>query len=396
MIEKVKKLFKEKFNNNQPLIYFSPGRVNIIGEHIDYNGGRVLPMAISLGIYGAVSFNNSPFVKVYSDSFHETLEFNHNNFEKDNSFLKYIKGIIYILQKHQYIKEISGFDLLLFSTLPPSSGLSSSAALELLIIKILNDRYQLHLDDLMMIKLAQETERDYVGVNCGIMDQFAIGMGKKDYAIYLDTNEDEFGKYLYKYIHFKITDATFVIINTNKPRNLIDSKYNKRRWECEKGLEIFKTVINKNTLCDYTLEELENNKCIFDDIIYHRLKHVISENGRVKQALIAMETGNIEKLGSLLKQSHQSLKDDYDVTGLHLDTIWKELITCPMVLGARMTGAGFGGCLIALFKGNNHLEINEILNDINKKYLQITGINLDYYYAKSSDKTMRLEEDDYE
>lgn len=391
MIEKVKKIFKEQFNKQDPIIYFSPGRVNIIGEHIDYNGGKVLPMAISLGIFGAINYNETSLCEVYSDSFNQKLSFDVNSFEKDNSFLKYIKGIIYILRKHQYLKEINGFNLVLCSTLPPSSGLSSSAALELLIIKMLNDRYNLGLDDIELVKLSQETEREYVGVNCGIMDQFAIGMSKKNYAIYLDTNPTVNGNYQYQYIDFKIDNATLVIINTNKPRNLVESKYNERREECESGLNKLQSMHYHHCLCDYTIDELNDCKNLLEDNIYRRLHHVITENQRVISALDAMKNGDFEKLGNLLNLSHQSLKKDYEVSGIHLDLICEELQKNSSVLGSRMTGAGFGGCAIALFKGNNHLVIDNILDDLKSKYRQITGIELDYYYVESSDKTSLID-----
>ena len=390
MVELVKNLFIKRFNKQPSMIYFSPGRVNIIGEHIDYNGGNVLPMAISLGIYGAIAFRDDSLVNVYSESFDEYLQFDILNFEKDESFLKYIKGIISILIEKNYIKNLNGFDLVLYSTLPASSGLSSSAALELLIIHILNDYYNLKIDDLTLVKLAQITEREYVGVNCGIMDQFAIGMSKIDKAIYLNTSIKEDQSYDYKYIDFKIKDATFVIINTNKPRNLIDSKYNERRSECEFGLSLMQKQINRNNLCDYTLEELEENKEIFDDVIYRRLRHVISENIRVKDSLKAMKEGNLIKLGELLKESHKSLKDDYEVTGTHLDSIYFGLENVADVLGLRMTGAGFGGCLIALFLGNNQLLIKEKLEKLKEKYYQETNLYLDYYFVKSSGKTHQI------
>lgn len=390
MIEKVKSLFKKQFNNEPNMIYFSPGRVNIIGEHIDYNGGNVLPMAISLGIYAAISFRNDSLCQVFTDTFNENGLFDVNDFEKDESFTKYIKGIINTLRKYKYINKINGFNLTLLSTLPASSGLSSSAALELLIINILNDYYDLKINDVELVKMAQETERNYVGVNCGIMDQFAIGMSKKDKAIYLNTSLNKFNTYDYKYIDFKIPNATFVIINTKKPRNLIDSKYNERREECEKGLNILKKVIEKEDLCSYSLDELKENKELFDPITFKRLHHVISENQRVKEALVVMEEGRLEQLGILLNCSHNSLKNDYEVTGVHLDTICEELQKNQGVLGARMTGAGFGGCAISLFRGNNRLEIEGILEDLKQKYYEKLNLYLEYYYVESSDKTHRI------
>ena len=392
MIKKVKNLYQEKFNKLPNLIYFSPGRVNIIGEHIDYNGGNVLPMAISLGIYAALSFRDDSKCYVYSDTFNTIEMFDTNNLEKKSGelFSIYIKGIIHTLKRYKIINEINGFDMVLLSTLPASSGLSSSAALELLIINILNDYYKLNIDKIDLVKMAQETERFYVGVNCGIMDQFAIGMSIKDKAIYLNTSLNQDNEYDYKYIDFNLNDATFVIINTMKPRNLVVSKYNERREECENGLKIFKTVLDKNDLCSYSLDELEENKKLFNDVIYRRIHHVISENQRVIRALNAMKYGNSKELGLLLKASHKSLKEDYEVTGVHLDTISLELQKYDEVLGARMTGAGFGGCAIALFRGKNQLVIDRIMKAVNQKYYQELGINLEYYFVESSNGTHQI------
>ena len=381
MKKELTKFYLEVYNEKPKECIFTPGRVNIIGEHIDYNGGKVLPMAISLGIYGGYSFNDSKMVRTTSRGFNTVpISFNLDNLEdKTDDFTKYIRGVIYILDKHGYHQVLTeGFDIALISTLPASSGLSSSAALELLVLHILNDHYKLGISDLDLVLFAQEAERKYVGVNCGIMDQFAIGMAKDDDAILLDTNTIE-----YEYVKLNL-DSKLYIINTNKPRNLSDSKYNERRSECEKALSILQKHYKKNSLCEYSLEELDSVKTELGDVMYRRCHHVITENRRVYDAINAISNHDMVSLGLLLNESHKSLKDDYEVTGLELDLIAETLIKNKEVLGARMTGAGFGGCAIALIRGNNQLEIDKIFDDLKDIYYKKTGLCLTYYEASPS------------
>ena len=383
-MEKEKKelldFYREVYEEDAKESIFTPGRVNIIGEHIDYNGGKVFPMAISLGIYGAYTFNDTKAVRAVSKGFNkEPISFNLDNLTGSHDFTKYIRGVIYILNKHGYKKVLTaGFDIALISTLPASSGLSSSAALELLILHILNDHYKLGISNLDLVLYAQEAERKYVGVNCGIMDQFAIGMAKDYDAILLDTNTIE-----YEYVKLNL-DSKLYIINTNKPRNLSDSKYNERRSECESALEVLQKHYKKDTLCSYTIDELESVKRELTDIEYRRSRHAISENLRVYEAIDAINNHDEKLLGKLLNESHASLKNDYEVTGLELDTICETLQESPMVLGARMTGAGFGGCSIALISGNNQLEIDKLFSDLSQVYKEKTGLTLSYYEASPS------------
>ena len=378
MKKELVKFYKDVYNKEPKECIFTPGRVNIIGEHIDYNGGKVFPIAISLGIYGAYSFNDSKIVRSVSQGFNsEPIVFSLDNLnEKSNDFTKYIKGVIYILVKHGYKKVLEeGFDLALITTLPASSGLSSSAALELLVLHILNDHYKLGISNLDLVLYAQQAEREYVGVNCGIMDQFAIGMAKDKDAILLDTNTIE-----YQYVKLEL-DSKLYIINTNKPRNLTDSKYNERRSECENALKVLKNHYNKDYLCSYTLEELDKVKGELSSVEYKRSHHAITENNRVNEAIKAINNHDEVALGSLLRESHESLKDDYEVTGLELDTIVEYLNKSDIVLGSRMTGAGFGGCAIALMRGNNQLEIDKLFSDLKKVYKEKTGLVLSYYEA---------------
>lgn len=385
MKELLTKEHNKWFKESPEAFYFSPGRINVIGEHIDYNGGRVLPLAISLGIYGSLSFTNDKECRVVSNIFDGIFEFLVTDYShsQSDSFVKYIKAILYIFNKNGFVCD-KGFNLYLYSTLPASSGLSSSAALELLISHIVNDVCGFGLDDLTLVLYSQAAEREYVGVNCGIMDQFAIGMSKKDKAILLDTASID-----YQYINFKLDKVVFLILNTNKPRNLSDSKYNERRSECEKALELLNEFSGKKNqnLCEYTLEQLESYKSRLDDVLYRRSYHVITENLRVKKAVIAMENNDYVELGKLLFQSHKSLKDDYEVTGKHLDTIYSSLLKCQGVYGGRMCGAGFGGCAIALVDEN---KVDEIEKIVSKEYKEKTNIDLSIYIAQSSNRTEKI------
>ena len=372
------KFYKEIYKEDPTNAIFTPGRVNIIGEHIDYNGGKVFPMAISLGIYGAYKFNDTKIVQSVSLGFNkEPICFNLDNLDGLDDFTKYIRGVIYILNKHGFNKVLNeGFDIALITTLPASSGLSSSAALELLILHILNNHYKLGISNLDLVKYAQEAEREYVKVNCGIMDQFAIGMAKDNDAILLDTNTLE-----YNYVNFNVSSKLY-IINTNKKRNLSESKYNERRSECDKALAILQKHKYKNSLCEYTIDELNNVKDELTNNEYKRCHHAITENIRVNDAIEALKCHDDEKLGKLLTLSHKSLKEDYEVTGAELDTIVDALVKSEVVLGARMTGAGFGGCAIALIKDVDEKQIDELFKDIKKIYKEKTGLDLTYFKAE--------------
>lgn len=380
--------FKKIFKTEPKMSYFSPGRVNIIGEHIDYNGGKVLPMAISLGIYAAVSFNDNSICNCVSKGFNneKIYSFDISNFEKTDDFTVYIKGVILKLKERLDLNFELGFNLFMYSTLPSSSGLSSSAALELLIAHIMNDYYHLGISEVELVKISQQAEREYALVNCGIMDQFAVGMGKKNKVILLNTETIE-----YNYYDFKLNNATFIIINTKKPRSLIVSKYNDRRAECEEVLKILQTRYNKKTLCAYTLEELDSLKDIINPTLYNRAKHCITENVRVIDCINAMEKGDLITVGKLLNASHESLKYDYEVTGIELDTIQESMVKQNKVLGCRMTGAGFGGCLVALIDSTDKEEIDNVMNYVKNDYFNVTGLTLEYYLASPCDGTKRLQ-----
>ena len=277
----------------------------------------------------------------------------------------------------------NGFDAYVFGTIPNGSGLSSSASLELLVSQILKELNGYDITMVDMVKLSQKAENEYVGVNCGIMDQFAIGMGKKDSAIKLNTNDLS-----YEYAEANLGNHSILIMNTNKKRELADSKYNERRGECEAALELLKTKVDINFLCDLSVAEFDNvSRVLNKDILYRRAKHAVTENERVKLAIDALGSGDLRRFGKLLNASHKSLRDDYEVTGTELDTIVELAWAQEGVLGARMTGAGFGGCAIALVK-NETLET--VKQAIAKGYKEAIGYDADLYVATIGDGTKTL------
>lgn len=386
MIDSLKTEFNKFFNNTNCKLYFSPGRVNIIGEHIDYNGGHVLPMAISKGIYAAVSFHDSKEVNCVSKGFNneEIISFDLNNYDHSKDFTEYIKGVISILTEKNYIVN-KGFDIYLETTLPASSGLSSSAALELLISHILNDEFNFNISDIDLVKISQLAERNYVGVSCGIMDQFACGMGRVNKCMLLNTSSIE-----YEYIDFVLNNASLYILNTNKPRNLVESKYNERCAECKEALEIIQQDINVSDLCFLSVYDLKSHKHLMKENVYNRALHAVTEEIRVNDACKALNDGDLVTVGKLLNASHESLKNLYDVTGLHLDTVVSLVQELPITLGSRMTGAGFGGCAIALFNTTDEELINKELEKVSVKYEEITNCKLTFFKADPVDSTRRI------
>ena len=360
MMERVLNAFKTAFGDTQGVsVYFAPGRVNLIGEHIDYNGGLVLPCALTIGTYAAVRKRDDNQVNFYSA-----------NFPNDHSFEKYPRAVIKALD----LTPTTGFDVAYYGNLPNQSGLSSSASIEVVTAFFLNDLYNLNLDNITIAKLCQKAENDYVGVNCGIMDQFAIAMGKKDNAIYLDTNT--LG---YQYIPIDLKNYKFVIANTNKKRTLADSKYNERRQECEDAAKI----LNVNHICQ--IKRVELLKTIKDDTLYRRARHVVTENLRAKEAA---KTDDLETFGKLMNESHDSLKNDYEVTGVELDTLVDAARAQEGVLGARMTGAGFGGCTINLVREN---AIEAFIENVGKTYKNKTGLTADFYVVEIGDGPLKLQ-----
>lgn len=373
MKERVEEKFKEIFGTEgRYKTYFAPGRVNLIGEHTDYNGGHVFPCALTIGTYATVRDREDRNVNLYSVNFEndgiKTVSLDNLKSNENDGWTKYVKGAIWsTIEKAGDIAH--GFDIVYGGDIPIGTGLSSSASIEVLTVYIINEMFKLKLDATQIALIAQKAEVEYAGVNCGIMDQFIIARGKENTAMFLDTATLE-----HEYVPINLEKAKIVILNTRKKRVLEDSKYNVRRVECEKALDIFKkNGIQITTLGDMTKEQFEDNKeLIEDEIIRKRAKHAVYENQRTIEAVVALKENNLEKFGELMCESHKSLKEDYEVTGYELDTIVDAAMQQEGVYGARMTGAGFGGCAIAIVKKS---KIDTFIQNVKKIYKE----NSEYY-----------------
>lgn len=380
------KEFTSIYKQEKTACFFSPGRVNLIGEHTDYNGGMVFPCAITYGTYAVVGRRNDSFVKLYSNNFKDIgvvmFDVNDIQYDEKDDWANYAKGVLYYMQKQGY-QIPQGLNILIEGNIPNGAGLSSSASLEVLIGTIFNDAFQLGMDMVEIVKLSQMAENKFIGVNCGIMDQFVIGMGKKDCAIALDTATLE-----YTYAPVKLADASIVIMNTNKQRALSDSKYNERRGECERALQDLQRVVSIKNLCDLNETDFEvYGYAIKNPIDYKRAKHAIFENERVKKAIVALEQNDIATFGKLMNASHTSLRDDYEVTGVELDTLVSSACKQKGTIGARMTGAGFGGCAIAIVKND---AITTFKDQVEKEYIDRIGYAPTFYTASIGDGAKKL------
>lgn len=387
MINKLKECFYNKFGKDgNVLTFFAPGRINLIGEHIDYNGGCVFPCALTIGTYGIVRKREDNKIRCYSLNFEEKgiieTEITNLKYDESHNWVNYVKGVIWAFEEKGY-KIKSGFDFVCFGTIPNGSGLSSSASLEILVSKILIDLNNININMIEVSLISQFSENKFIGVNCGIMDQFAIAMGKKDNAIFLNTNTLD-----YKYAPLNLKGMKIVISNTNKKRELADSKYNERRSECENSLEEIKKVKNINTLADLTPKEFEEIKDVIKNpILQKRVKHVVYENERTKMAYDFLQQDKIAEFGELLNLSHKSLKEDYEVTGIELDTLVEISQKQDGVIGSRMTGAGFGGCTVSIVKGE---FIDKFIENVGKAYKEKIGYDADFYVAEIGDAPKQI------
>lgn len=379
-------IFQEKFAAAATGEYFAPGRINLIGEHTDYNGGHVFPASITIGTYGLARKREDDRVRLYSENFPEkgVIEFSINDleFRKEDDWTNYPKGMMKFLKSDGYTIE-TGMDILYYGTIPNGAGLSSSASIELLTGVILNDLFALSVKIIDLVEVGKRVENKFIGVNSGIMDQFAIGMGKKDHAILLDTNTLE-----YELVPAEFGDYSVAIMNTNKRRELADSKYNERRSECEEALSRLQTKLTIKSLGE--LDEATftaNESLIGDEILIKRAKHAVTENERTLKAKAALVAGDLAAFGKLLDASHASLRDDYEVTGVELDTLVATAQEQPGVLGARMTGAGFGGCAIALVHNS---EWDNFVNNVKSAYEEVIGYETDIYRASIDDGARKL------
>ncbi|PNR97169.1 galactokinase [Petrotoga sp. 9PWA.NaAc.5.4] len=376
----LKNVFIKVYGKTKEPIYhfFSPGRINLIGEHIDYNGGYVLPGAINLGIYGVMSLRDDEKIHLKSLDFPNEVEVDLGKdikYKNEDGWGNYAKGVIKFLKEDGY--SLKGCNILIQGNLPNGAGLSSSAALEVLIgYMLLFSIMQDEVDRKYLALLGQRVENKFIGVNSGIMDQFVVANAKKDHAILLNTQHLS-----YEYIPCFLNGYSLVIMNTNKRRELASSNYNQRRQECENALETIKKAKNENinNLCQCTLDDLQYIK---NEVEYKRAKHVITENQRVIKAVNLLKNNDLKGFGELLVQSHNSLKYDYQVTGFELDTIVEEALKTYGCIGARMTGAGFGGCAIALVEKN---KVGEFIEKVSKNYLNVTKIKPDFYETSIED-----------
>lgn len=384
--EELLKEYKTTFGEKGKDVFFSPGRINVIGEHTDYNGGHVFPAAISLGVYGVYGPREDKKVCLFSGNVDgDIVEFDIDDttVEKDDRFwANYFKGMItYLREKYDNIDH--GFNLYIKANLPSGSGLSSSAAIEMLMGIILKDEFNLDVDRIALAKMGQRTENEFVGLNSGIMDQFACIMGKKDSAIFLDCNTLD-----YEYKPLALGDYEIIIMATNKPHTLADSAYNDRVRECHDAVKKLQAKLDIKTL-----GELDNDT--FDEYAYlinneteiKRARHAVSENQRTLRATKAMQDGDLEKLGRLIDASHVSLHYDYEVTGQELDTLAEASWAQPGVLGARMIGGGFGGSAIAIVKKD---QAEAFKKNVGKIYRDKVGYDASFYDAEIVDGTKRI------
>lgn len=382
MKEIVLKKFQEVFGDTEGVkVFFAPGRVNLIGEHTDYNAGHVFPCALTIGTYGVARVRNDRKLRFYSMNFEKlgVIESSIDGLkpEKEADWTNYPKGVMWaFLEKGFAIP--NGMDILLNGNIPNGSGLSSSASVEVLTGYILREFFGFEVSNQDLALIGQYSENKFNGVNCGIMDQFAIAMGKKDHAIFLDTADLS-----YTYAPVKLQGAKLVIACSNKKRGLGDSKYNERRNECETALAELQKVIDIAGLGDLTEEQFEANKsAIKDPVRVKRARHAVYENQRTIQAVAALQADDIVRFGQLMNASHVSLRDDYEVTGIELDTLVEEAWKIEGVIGSRMTGAGFGGCTVSLVKDE---AIDSFIEKVGEAYLAKIGYRADFYVVEIGD-----------
>ena len=377
MKEKLLKKFAELFGNADGAgLYFSPGRVNLIGEHTDYNGGHVFPCALTIGTYGIARKRTDRTIHFYSmnlDHFGVVEASLDEIINKDAyGWANYPLGVVWAFQEKGYQLD-TGFDMVIWGNIPNGSGLSSSASLEVLTGVILRSLY--HITDLSMVDIAligQYSENNFNGCNCGIMDQFAVAMGKKDNAIFLDTSDLQ-----YEYAPVKLKNARIVIVNSKVKHSLVDSAYNDRRQECTDALAALKTVADIETLGDLTVEEFEKYKHVLTNpILEKRARHAVSENQRTIEAVAALKADNIARFGELMNQSHVSLRDDYEVSCKEIDILVDLAWKIPGVIGSRITGGGFGGCTVSIVEND---AVDNFIRSIGASYKEKVGHEAEFY-----------------
>ncbi|RQW23089.1 galactokinase [Bacillus sp. C1-1] len=376
----------QAFANEEPSsIYFSPGRVNLIGEHTDYNNGYVFPAALTMGTYLAIRFRPDQLIQMKSENFPES--FTHLtsslSYSIDHSWSNYPKGVMRAFQELGYT--LPGMNLLYYGTLPNGAGLSSSASIEMVTAFFLNDVLDAGLSRSELAQLCQKVENDYIGVNSGIMDQYAVGLGKEAHALFIHTGTLE-----HELVPLALGAYSIVITNTNKKRGLADSKYNERRSECEQGLHILqKEGYPLDSLSDLTTAAWAQAKTVVtNNTLKKRVNHVVTENSRVKQAVTFLKAHDLKSLGACMNESHRSLADDYEVTGYELDLLYMIQKDQKGCIGTRMTGAGFGGCTVSLV---HHDYIDAFKENVSFLYEQKTSIKPDFYVSLAGDGVKKLD-----
>ncbi len=380
--EALRKEFEELYGAGGEIrLFASPARINIIGEHIDYNGGKVFPAAIDRYLYCAIRKRNDSKI-IYDDLFFPGhYEFDTSTdfkFSKENDYANFLNGILSCMKKRG-ISLPCGFECLIASNVPSAGGISSSSALECGFAWAVSETFGLGISRKDIALMGQQSEHEFMNVNCGIMDQYIIATGKKNTAEVLDCAKIE-----HEYVPLNLGDYRFVVMNTKKQRKLADSKYNERRSQCEEGLATLQAAgLNVPDLCSITPQVFaEKGSAIKDDVIYRRVRHCVTEMDRVLKAVDALKANNLTELGQLLYASHESLKNDYEVTGIELDTLVDQASKQKGCIGARMTGAGFGGCAIALVHKDN---VDDFINNVGREYKKVVGYDGAFFGCSSGD-----------
>ncbi len=381
-LPQLERLFNEKFGeqiDNSPVSFHAPGRVNLIGEHTDYTGGMVFPCAIDRGTLLLIRRNNTNQFRFASTNFDFSTELPAAEISKaqGDSWVNYPLGVIDQFKKRGI--NLDGLDCLYSGNVPNGAGLSSSASIEVVTAFAINELFNASLDNIELVKISQAAENEFVGMQCGIMDQFAVAMGKQNHALMLNCQTLH-----YRHVPLNLDDHAIVLINTNQRRELNESAYNDRVAECQRALTIVQQRVDVNSLGELRMEDFETTEDLFTDdpLAYRRARHVCSENTRVTAAVDALENNDLNAFGAMMKQSHQSLRDDFEVSSKPLDTLVDLASKHPGVLGARLTGAGFGGCTVNLMHQDALATFeNAVAND----YQQATGLTADFYIIKPSD-----------
>lgn len=385
-VKEMKKAFREAFGNDAEAVYFSPGRVNLIGEHTDYNGGFVFPCALSFGTYLLLRKNGEKLVRFRSLNLPEEVTVSLDKLTErleNKSWANYPLGVFAQFVKRGY-KIDEGYDVMIWGNVPNGAGLSSSAALEVVTAYALNDQLGTSLNRAELAKIGQKSEHEFALVNCGIMDQFASAHGKKDNAIFLNCDTLD-----YELVPVKLDGVKVVISNTHSPHKLDSGAYNDRVAQCQLAVEQINSVRPIKYLAELTEEEFKTvESAITDEVAHKRARHVVGEVQRTTDAVKALKAGDLEKFGKLMNASHVSLRDDYEVTGPELDAMAEAAWKIDGVIGSRMTGGGFGGCTVSLVKDE---AIDAFIEKVGAEYEKKIGIKPDFYIAEIGDGAQKVE-----